>query len=197
MEKLYFLIFMRPMQLLGVVFVLGGLRNIPPFLAAVAQALAGNADLPTLCGKLVAVTLPCIAGGLWIWFLQYFIDEERRLRLGLQTFPDEPWMINPMWAAKHIRRSNRSIILGFSIALASYVLVALPYAVFTRTQSPLLLVGAPALVMLLLARMYWLKRKWNQAELRLARSLELLAAPLAAWSSCTKSFRLTRRSQFL
>ena len=179
MEKLYFLFFMRPMQLLGVVFVLGGLRHMPPFLAAVAQAFAGKADLPTICGKLVAVTLPCIAGGLWIWFFQYFVDEERRLRLGLQTFPDEPWMINPMWAAKHIRRSNRSIIIGFSIALGSYVLVALPYAVFTRTQSPPLLVGAPALVMLLLARMYWLKRKWNQAELRLGTLPGIVGGPFS------------------
>lgn len=177
MEKLYFLFFMRPLQFFGVALVVGGIGNIRHLIAAAAQALAGNVDLPALCLKLVAVTGPCIAGGLWVWLFEYFIGEERRLRLGLQTFPNEPWMINPMWAAKHIRLSNRTVIIRLSIALAFYLLVVLPYAVSKRGQSSLLVVGAPPFVMLVLARMVWLKRKWNQAELRLGTLPGIVGGP--------------------
>jgi len=177
MERIYFQFFMRFAQFFGLGGISAGLENIKPLAAAIAQAVAGNVDMPALCGKLVAITAPSIAGILWIWLLEYFIGEERRLRLGSQAFPNEPWMTNPMWARKHIRLSNRRIVIAFSMALVLYVTLALPHAVSTQSQSLHFVVGAAGLIMLRLAHLFWLKRKWQQAELRLGTLPGIVGGP--------------------
>src|SRR6187549_371496 len=103
METLYFLFFMRLLQFVGLLFVLGGLRNMPVAATSVTKAIAGQTEWPVAWGVIAAVAGRLWGGSLTVWFLQYCINQERKLRVGQQELPDEPWRINPMWAEKHIR----------------------------------------------------------------------------------------------
>jgi hypothetical protein len=177
MQKLYYLSFMRPLQALGLLFFLGGLVKAVPVASNVTQALVGQLDWPTTCQKVATVAAQIWGGGLWAWLMQYFISGERHLRLGLQNHADEPWLINPMWAAQHIRLSNRPALIGLSIAAGVYLTVAVPYAISTKSTNVYWTVGAVGLVLLLFVRGAWLKRKWNRAELRLGNVPGVIGGP--------------------
>ncbi len=189
MQTLYFLFFMRLLQFIGILFVLGGLRNMPVAATAVAKAIAGQIEWPAACELIAAVAGRLWGGGLAVWFLQYCINQERKLRVGQQELPDEPWRINPMWAEKHIRLSNRTAIIGLSIAAAVFLTVFVPLAISVNNGNASWWLGGLGVILLLFARAAWMNRKWNQAEFRLAHVPGIIGGPLTGVVILHEDFR--------
>lgn len=189
METLYFLFFMRLLQFIGLLFVIGGLRNMPVAATAVAKAIAGQTEWPHAWGVIAAVAGRLWGGGLTVWVLQYFINQERKLRVGQQELPDEPWRINPMWAEKRIRLSNRTAIVGLSIAAAVFLTVFVPLAISLNDRKAFWWLGGLGVLWLLFARAAWMNRKWNQAEFRLAHVPGIIGGPLTGVVILHEDFR--------
>lgn len=84
-----------------------------------------------------------------------------------------------MWAAKHIRLSNRGPILTLFFFASLLVLVVAPFAVAIQKTPFFVVSGVFGAVLMLIARVVWMNRKWNTAELRMAAVPGVIGGPFA------------------
>lgn len=100
----------------------------------------------------------------------------------------EPWLSNPMWAAKHIRLNNRGVFWAIVTAWLLFIGIAVPFAIATARTPFMVLCGVFGLVLLLISRVFWLNRKWNTAELRMAEVPGVIGGPFTGVAILQQSF---------
>jgi hypothetical protein len=144
--------------------VLIGLSNYNAMVEAIDALARGAISLPELAWKILPVT------GLLIPALGLMGGIELLFRRMLPSFhaANKPWMVDPMWAAKHIRLNNRRLYWSVAVSWLLFAGIALPFAIATAKTPFMFICGAIGLVLLLMTRVFWLNRKWNTAELRMA-----------------------------
>ena len=175
---------LRCFQLLCVFFVLIGLSKYNALIEAIGALANGEISLPNLCWKILPVT------GLLIPSIGLFVGSQLLVRGMTQATHDakEPWMANPMWAAKHIRLNNRGLYWSVAVAWLLFVGIAIPFAVATARTPFLVLCGLFGLGLLLITRVFWLNRKWNMAELRMAEVPGVVGGPFSGVAILQQNF---------
>ncbi len=155
---------LRALQLLCFFVVLVGLANINPLIAAVEESIKGATSIQDLCWKILPVTGPLIPAIACIAGLQIIL---KHLKPSAHN-PDEPWMANPMWAAKHIRLNNGGLFWAVTVCFLFYIGIVIPLSIGMNKTPLLVFCGLFGLFLFLIARVFWLNRKWNTSELRIA-----------------------------
>ena len=173
MNNVVFVVAMRFIQALCLLGILIGLAQVVP-LATALQA-EGPIHWPTICWKILAITGPIVPSSLFIFGIQSLLRHAKQLQVNAA----EPWLANPEWAAKHMRLSNRGVIIAGVIATVCLVTVGLPFAIATEKRPFQIFLAVVVLFMLLLARMFWINRKWNRSELRMANVPGVIGGPFS------------------
>jgi hypothetical protein len=175
---------MRAFQLFCLLFVLVGLANINPLITAIEATIQGAMSIPDMCWKILPVTGPlipaiaCLAGAQII--LKHIKPSTHK--------PSEPWMANPMWAAKHIRLSNRGLFWAVAMCFLFYIGIAIPLSIGTKKTPFLVFCGIFGLILFLIARVFWLNRKWNTSELRMALVPGVVGGPFSGVAILQQTF---------
>ena len=172
-------------QLLCLLFVLLGLSNYNAMVDAIVALTKGTISLPELCWKILTVTGPLIpAIGL--------IVGSQLLSRGVTRWTydaKEPWMANPMWAAKHIRLNNRGLVWAVAWIWLLFIGIAVPFSIATAKTPFMVMCGVFGLGLLLISRVFWLNRVWNTAELRMATVPGVIGGPFSGVAILQQTFR--------
>jgi hypothetical protein len=166
---------LRVVQLLCFSCMLMGLSQINRLLAAIAATVGGTISVPELCWKILPVTgplIPAIAGIVGAYLALLHVKPTTHDL-------DKPWLANPMWAAKHIRLSNRGVFWSIALCFFFYIGILVPLSIGTEKTAFLVVSGVLGLVLLLMARVFWRNRKWNTAELRMAAVPGVIGGPFS------------------
>lgn len=171
-------IFLRILQLVCSLGIIAGLQQIPSLASEIRSVFEGEPwTLARLCGRAVAVTGPITVAVVLIALLELAVrnwKQERRLKA---AYPNEPWLWKPQWAAKHMRLSNKPLIIGWLCCFAIYLFGALPLAIASDKKPFMVFAGVVGLVALLILRMIWQSRQWNRAELRISTLPGVIGGP--------------------
>lgn len=175
---------LRGFQLLGILLLLIGLSNYNAMIGAIGAFAKGAISLPELCWKILPLTGPLIPA------IGLIVGCQLLLRHMTRSPHDskEPWMANPMWAAKHIRLSNRGLYWAAALSWLLYFGIAVPFAIATAMTPFRVICGLIGLVLLLITRVFWLNRKWNCAELRMAQVPGVVGGPFSGVAILQQSF---------
>ncbi len=168
-------VLIRVFQVFCIILILVGLSNYNAMVAAIAAFNQGAISLTKLCWKILPVTGPLIPGLGLIAGCQLLL----RKMSSLIKDAKEPWLANPMWAAKHIRLSNRGLYLAIAVIWLVFIGIFVPFCVATAKTPFMVLCGVFGLVLLLITRVVWLNRKWNTAELRMATVPGVIGGPFS------------------
>ena len=102
--------------------------TIPPLASEIRLAFEGEPwTLAELCGRAVAVTGPITVAVVLMALLELAIRSWKQERQLKAAHPTEPWLWKPQWAAKHMRLSNKPLIIGWLCFFAIYLLVPCPW----------------------------------------------------------------------
>ena len=173
-------VILRIFQAAGLLAIWAGLQQIMPLANEIASIRDGEPwTLGSLCARIAAVTGPLVTAVVVIWLLELAIRYMAEERQRGQAHPTEPWLANRQWAAKHIRLSNKPLVIGACCFLALYLFVALPLAIASEKTPLMVFAGIFGLVALLILRMMWLNRTWNRAELRISTLPGVIGGPFA------------------
>jgi hypothetical protein len=175
---------LRGFQLLCVLLVLVGLSNYNGMVDAIDAWAKGAISLADLCWKILPVTGPLIPA------IGLIVGSQLLLR-SMTPSPNsvsEPWLANPMWAAKHIRLSNRGLFWGVAIGWLLFAGIVVPFAIATNKTPFVVLSGIIGLFLLLLTRVFWLNRKWNIAELRMTAVPGVVGGPFSGVAILQEAF---------
>ena len=175
---------MRAFQLFCLLFVLVGLANINPLIAAIEAAIKGAISIPDVCWKILPVTGPLIPALACIAVAQIIL---KHIKPSTHK-PSEPWMANPMWAAKHIRLNNRGLFWSVAMCFLFYIGIAIPLSIGTKKTPFLVFCGIFGLILFLIARVFWLNRKWNTSELRMAIVPGVVGGPFSGVAILQQTF---------
>lgn len=183
-QRLIARIALRGVQLLCMLIVLVAMANIKPLMAAIVAMARGELALPAICWKILPVTAPLIPSLLVVGGIEFVL---RRLRAPSHD-PELPWMADPMWAAKHIRLNNRGQFWTVTVFFLAWLGIGVPLAIGTEKTPFMVFFGVFGLVLLAVARMFWLNRKWNTAELRMAAVPGVIGGPFSGVAILKQSF---------
>jgi hypothetical protein len=175
---------LRLLQLCCLYFVFLGIANIDPMITATKAWLNGDASVADVCWKILPVTA-VILPTLGVFSIVQVL-------LGVITptthDPSEPWMANPMWADRHIRLNNKGTFWAVVLLIMVYLGIIVPFSFANPTTPFLVLCGIFGLVFLLFARVFWLNRKWNTAELRMADLPGVIGGPFSGVAILQEAF---------
>jgi hypothetical protein len=101
---------------------------------------------------------------------------------------EKPWNTNAMWAEQHIRLNNRGQVVAMATVLLFYFTIAVPFCIATQKTPFFVFCGIVGLVLLLMARVFWLNRRWNTAELRMASVPGVIGGPFSGVAILQQSF---------
>ncbi len=171
-------------QLLCILPLLFAMSQANPLIAAVQAAWSGNASISEVCWKILPVSGPlflAMFGFLCLAALKQTIKQAPQ-------DASQPWLANPMWVEKHIRLNNRGQFWSVVSVLAFYVGIVVPFCVGTQKTAFLIFCAAFGLVLLLIARVFWLNRRWNTAELRMATLPGVIGGPFSGVAILQQAF---------
>jgi hypothetical protein len=164
--------------------LLFGFSKVSPLIVAVQSAWSGEASVAEVCWKILSVTGPL--------FMAIFVFATLNLLKGtIKPAPKDPsqaWLANPMWAAKHIRLDNRGPFWIVVLLLLFYLAIVVPFSIASGKTPFYVFCGVLGLVLLLVARVFWLNRKWNSAELRMAEVPGVIGGPFSGVAILQQSF---------
>lgn len=183
-QRLITRIVLRGIQLLCLLIALVAISNIKPLMLGIAAMSRGELALPALCWKILPVTAPLIPSLFLIGGIEVVL---RRLKTPSHDSA-QPWMANPMWAAKHIRLNNRGQFWTVAIFFLAWLGIGVPLAIGTEKTPFMVFFGVFGLIILAVARMFWLNRKWNTAELRMAAVPGVIGGPFTGVAILKQSF---------
>lgn len=177
-------VLIRALQFACIILILVGLSSYNAMVEAIASFNQGAISLPELCWKILPVTGPLIPG------LGLIVGCQLLLRKMSSSIKDakEPWLANSMWAAKHIRLSNRGLYLTLAVGWLIFVGIVIPFSIATAKTPFLVMSGVFGLVLLLITRVIWLNRKWNTAELRMATVPGVVGGPFSGVAILQQEF---------
>lgn len=182
MKSLAARIALRFIQLILLLVIVSGLSNIRPLIEVFQEN--GPVNWPNVCRKIVAVSGPVFPSVVLLAGLQALV----RYLTTLKANPSQPWLSNPEWAAKHIRLNNRGVTITILIFAAGYLTVAVPLAVLSEKRPLQIMIGIIGLVLLLMGRVFWMNRKWNTAELRMAQVPGVIGGPFTGVVTLQQDF---------
>ncbi len=174
----------RLFQLFCALFVLTGIVQIQPLLAAIALRQSGDISISDLCWKILAVTGPLIPSVVFIAAAELLVRSIKSYKHD----PARPWLSNPMWAAKHIRLSNQRPTVAILAGMLFYLGIAVPLVVATEKTPFMVFGGILGLLLFGFSRMFWLNRRWNTAELRMAEVPGVIGGPFAGVAILQQTF---------
>lgn len=177
-------VLIRVLQLACILLILVGLSNYNSMIHAIAALAQGAISLPDLCWRILPVTGPLLPGLGLIVGCQFLL---RGRRLATQNVK-EPWLANPMWAAKHIHLSNRGLVWSVTFGWLLFIGIVVPFSIATAKTPFLVMSGVFGLVLLLITRVSWLNRKWNTAELRMATVPGVVGGPFTGVAILQQAF---------
>lgn len=171
-------------QFIGILAVLTAATFLEPLFEKIADGWAGQPwDWGEIARLTACITGPTFLGLLMIVGLGALLSFDKQSEAGERAFPDEPWMWRPMWAAKHIRLSNRGGWIFLAIAWLFYLAVALPMGLAMaaiKLSTPIyVFLGAFALILFAITRISWINRKWNRSELKLGTLPGIIGGPFS------------------
>jgi hypothetical protein len=175
---------LRAFQLFCLLFVLTGLANINSLMVAIDAVMKGAMSIPSLCWKILPVTGPLIPAVSFIVATQLVLQN---LRPSTHK-PSEPWMANPMWAAKHIRLSNRGLFWGMAGFFLFYFGIGVPLAIATEKTAIQVAFGVIGLALFGISTVFYRNRRWNSAELRIAMVPGVIGGPFSGVAILQQSF---------
>ncbi len=181
---------LRAFQLCCLVVVLLGLANIHPLIAAFEEWVKGTTSIRDLCWKILPVTGPLIPALSCIACSRLIL---KHLQLSSHN-PSEPWMANPMWAAKHIRLNNSGVFWAVTLCFFCYVGIVLPLSIGISKTPFLVFCAIFGLILILITRVFWLNRKWNTSELRMASVPGVIGDLFLGLQSCIRHFQQAQHS---
>lgn len=171
-------IVLRGLQILCLLGVVLGAREIGPLSSEIRLRLDGEpGPLPRLCVRIAAAAGPIVVSLVVMGLLEVLLRnmrEERKLR---EAHPHEPWLWKPQWAAKHMRLSNKPLLVGWLCFFLIYLSVGVPLAIASEKTPFMVFAGIFGLGALIVLRMLWQSRKWNQAELRISTLPGVIGGP--------------------
>ncbi len=174
-------VLMRFVQAIGLLAILIGCQQFPTLFTFVTECVKNqNWPLGQLGFRILAVTGPCAIGAMFIVLPQLLLKHDAIFQQRLREFANEPWLVNPMWARRHILIDSRPIRWFFIIAAILYLLVLVPLAIGTEKTPFYVIIGLIGVFLVLLARVFWLNRKWSRAELKLTTLPGIIGGPLNA-----------------
>ncbi|MBL8819732.1 MAG: hypothetical protein JNL58_27150 [Planctomyces sp.] len=182
MKSLVARIALRFIQLILLLVIVSGLSNVRPLVEVFQEN--GPVNWTNVCRKIVAVSGPVFPSVVVLAGLQALI----RYLTTVKVNPSQPWLSNPEWAAKHIRLNNRGITITILIFAAGYLTVFVPLAVLSETRPLQIIIGVIGLVLLLMGRVFWMNRKWNTAELRMAQVPGVIGGPFTGVVTLQQDF---------
>ncbi len=173
-------IVLRLLQILCLVGIVVGSQQIAPLSSEIRNAWDGEGwTTAGLCGRLAAVTGPIVVALVLIGLLELVIrhnSEQRQLR---SAHPHEPWLWNHQWAARHMRLSNKPLVIAWLCFMAIYLFAGLPLAIASQNRPIMIFAAVFGLIGLITLRMLWLSRRWNRAELRIATLPGVIGGPFS------------------
>lgn len=159
--------------------VIGGFQFLP-LSSEIGSVFEGQPlALPRLCGRIAAFTGPVAVALIVMALLEMAIRHTRQESRLKAAHPTEPWLWKPQWAAKHMRLSNKPLLIAWLCVAVLYLLVGVPLAVFTEKQPLIIFAAVLGGVLLLALRMLWMGRQWNRAELRIATLPGVVGGPFS------------------
>ena len=173
-------IFLRIIQLICLLGIIFGVQQIPAFASEIRSVFEGEPwTLARLSGRAAAVTGPITVAVVLIALLELAIRSWKQEGPLKAAHPNEPWLWKPQWAAKHMRLSNKPLIIGWLCFFAIYLFGAVPLAIASDKKPFMVFAGVVGLVTLLVLRMIWQSRQWNRAELRISTLPGVIGGPFA------------------
>lgn len=173
-------IFLRFLQLACLGGVALGVLQAGPLSSEIGLAFKGEpGPIGPVAGKVAIVTGPVVISLILMFVLELTIrnmGQERKLKA---AHPSQPWLWKPQWAAKHMRLSNKPLLIGWFIFFLIYFFVGVPLALFSEKQPLIILALVVGLLTLLVLRMIWNSRNWNRAELRIATLPGVIGGPFS------------------
>ncbi len=174
------MIALRLVQLLTLVPLLVGVWQLLPLSSEIRLAISEQSwDLGRVCLRVAAVTGPILGAALVAYLVELAIRDAKQLRQLKAAHPQEPWLHRSDWASKHMRHSNRSLIVGSLWFMAIYVLVMVPLAIASAKLPLMIFVGVFGLVALLILYGLVSGKGWNEAELRISTLPGVIGGPFS------------------
>jgi hypothetical protein len=175
---------LRLLQLCCLYFLFHGIANIDPMITAIKAWLNGDASVADVCWKILPVTAEILPA------LGVFAVVQVLLGVIKPTThdPSEPWMANPMWADRHIRLNNKGTFWAIVWLVMVYLGIIVPFCFAIQKTPFLVLCGIFGVAIMLFARVFWLNRKWNTAELRMADLPGVIGGPFSGVAILQEAF---------
>jgi hypothetical protein len=153
-------------------------------ITAIKAWLNGDASVADVCWKILPVTAEILPA------LGVFAVVQVLLGVIKPTThdPSEPWMANPMWADRHIRLNNKGTFWAIVWLVMVYLGIIVPFCFAIQKTPFLVLCGIFGVAIMLFARVFWLNRKWNTAELRMADLPGVIGGPFSGVAILQEAF---------
>lgn len=169
----------RFIQFLSILFLYWASTQWPPLQDHFVGGLQGQAvDWPAFANTFFMVAWPVFVAIVLLLFPQWWLSTES-VREGLRRNPDKPWLARSDWARKHIVLSNRVGWRVGGVLFLALLLIAWPFAIGKATNVSYGIAIAATVLWLLVVRMFWMGRKWNTAELKMADVPGIIGGPLS------------------
>lgn len=175
-------ILLRFIQAAFLLGIYAGFANIPELVETLRAE--GPIDWPTVCWKIVAISGPICPCVIMVLVIQGIVKYSKREIAN----PDQPWLADPEWAAKHIRLNNRSTLFALLAIALCYVSIAIPLAVATEKRPIQIFVAVLGVFFLLFCRVFWVNRKWNRSELLMANCPGVIGGPFSGAAILHQTF---------
>lgn len=181
-------VFIRLVQVVGLALVGVGIANLPALTSEIGAAWNNqNWSIQAIAPRLAAVTGPLLLGILIVHGLQASLVSAGKISQRRMQFPNEPWLWRDDWANRHIRLSNRPLIIIACYCWSFVVLLVIPLAVTLATVKNekglttflWFFVGMIVLVLWGFTNQIRVNWRWSRSELKLASLPGVIGGPIA------------------
>jgi hypothetical protein len=175
-------IIIRFVQLLAIIPVGLGISNAGSFFELLNGLAEGQPwDFAEFAQRFAAFSSPTGFGAALIVGLELLLRRGRVAHARSLRFPEQPWLWKPMWAERHIRLSNRTLVAICLTALGIFAFVIVPAGLWIQSRMPAAPIyiglGLLGLFLLALMRMAWLNRRWGRSELEILTLPGVIGGP--------------------